>query len=53
MNLEFPKNGPLGASVSINRVHESKRGTFEFELQSGDILRIAATIGYFVKILNQ
>lgn len=42
-NLEFPRNEPWGPSVSINRVDEPQPGTFEIELQSGDILRIAAT----------
>jgi hypothetical protein len=41
-NLVFPKNEPWGPSVSINRVHEPQPGTFKIELQSGDILHIAA-----------
>src|SRR4051812_16000640 len=40
--LEFPRHAPWGPSVSINCVREPQPGTFEIELQSGDVLRIAA-----------
>ena|SRR5437667_12871034 len=40
--LELPRQEPWGPSVSINTVREPKPGCFEIELQSGDVLRIAA-----------
>jgi hypothetical protein len=40
--LEFPTQEPWGPSTSINVVRESQRGSFEIELQSGDVLKVQA-----------
>ena len=40
--LHVPCRQPWGPSGAILGVHEVQTGTFEIELQSGDVLRIAA-----------
>ncbi|NHQ86179.1 hypothetical protein HA050_08625 [Iodobacter sp. HSC-16F04] len=41
-NLTLPNKKHWGRSCSINTILETKPGTFEIELQSGDVLHIKA-----------
>ena len=41
--LHIPRDNPWGASVSINSICRGRDGLFEIEIQSGDVIRIAAT----------
>ena len=40
--LHVPSRQPLGPSSSVTSVRQVQPGTFEIELQSGDVLRILA-----------
>ncbi len=42
-NLVVSRNQPWGRSRSINTVCENVDGQYEIEMQSGDLIRIAAT----------
>ena len=42
IELQIPRRHPWGPSVSINRVNEPKKGQFEIEVQSGDVIQISA-----------
>lgn len=41
--VDILRQQPWGASVSVNSLRQSALGIFEVEMQSGDIVRIAAT----------
>ncbi len=42
-----PRKNPWGHSASINQFREPSPGTFEIEMQSGDILKVVATTWRF------
>ena len=41
-SLTFPRQEPWGPSQSVNSLREPQPGTFEIEIQSGDVLKISA-----------
>lgn len=47
--LHVPCQRPWGPSALLNRAVERGTGLFEFEMQSGDVVRIAATSWEFRK----
>ena len=45
--LQLPNEKPWGPSSSINEVRQTDAQEFEIELQSGDVLRIKASLWIF------
>lgn len=41
--LDFPRHQPWGRSCSVNVARQIAAQRYEFELQSGDVLRVEAT----------
>ena len=42
-HIAVPRNQPWGPSVSINEFREKQPGSFEIELQSGDVIEVKAS----------